>query len=274
MFATAFAIVFFQSFLAYFLRLVIYDDAYITYRYARNWATGLGPVFNAGDRVEGCTTFLQMAVLVPFDWLNVDPRFASFLISALALSLVASWTAVWIAGRTPENQRGVWPRFAFWLTLTNPGLMYWTVSGMETMWFVAAIFAATMTCAWEMEGDRIPWRSGLLAAIAALIRPDGAVTVAALAAAWWWLVPTRRPRAIVIAAIGVAAVCALTAWRLSYYGDPVPNTFYAKVGASNFHHWTRGLGYVARAVFSAVIPLPLIWLAWRRQKIGVRWSRF
>ncbi|MCC6160579.1 MAG: DUF2029 domain-containing protein [Deltaproteobacteria bacterium] len=271
----AFAIAFLQAFFAYFLRLVIYDDAYITYRYARNWADGLGPVFNAGDRVEGCTTFLQMAVLVPFEWLNVDPRFASLVISIAALALVSTWSAVWIARRTPEaDAAGVWPRFAFWLTLTNPALMYWTISGMETMWFVAAIFAATMTAAWEMEGDRVPWRSGLLAAIAALIRPDGAVVVVALAVAWSWLVPNRRPRAFVIAALGVAAIGALTAWRLSYYGDPVPNTFYAKVGASNFHHWLRGLWYVVRAVFSAVIPVPLIWLAWRRSKVGARWSRF
>lgn len=270
----AFAIGFLQAFVAYFLRLVIYDDAYITYRYARNWAEGLGPVFNAGDRVEGCTTFLQMALLVPADRLNIDPRFASLVISIAALAMVSTWSAVWIARRMPDDKPGVWPRFAFWLTLTNPGLMYWAVSGMETMWFVAAVFAATMTAAWEMEDERTPWRSGLLAAVAALIRPDGAVLVAALAAAWWILVPTRRPRAFVIATIGALAIGALTTWRLSYYGDPVPNTFFAKVGASNVHHWARGLWYVVRAVFSAVIPIPLIWLAWRRGKTNVRWSRF
>lgn len=273
-FVIAFALVLFQAFVAYFLRLIIYDDAYITYRYARNWAQGLGPVFNAGDRVEGCTTFLQMALLVPFEWLRVDPRFASIVISIVALALVATWSAAWIARRMPESGPRVWPKFAFWLTLTNPGLLYWTVSGMETMWYVAAIFAATMTAAWEMERERTPWRAALLAAVAALIRPDGAVLVAALAIAWIWLVPSRRRGAFVIAAIGALAVGALTAWRLAYYGDPVPNTFFAKVGSSNYHHWARGLGYVARTVFSAVIPLPLIWLAWRRRKAGASWSRF
>ena len=32
------------------------DDAYITFRYARNVATGVGFVYNAGDRVLGTTT--------------------------------------------------------------------------------------------------------------------------------------------------------------------------------------------------------------------------
>src|SRR5439155_1016352 len=36
------------------------DDAYITFRYASNLAHGLGPVWNAGERVEGYTNSLWM----------------------------------------------------------------------------------------------------------------------------------------------------------------------------------------------------------------------
>src|SRR5262245_55848844 len=39
------------------------DDSFITYRFARNWASGLGPVFQPGERVEGYTSFLHMALL-------------------------------------------------------------------------------------------------------------------------------------------------------------------------------------------------------------------
>ena len=38
------------------------DDAYISLRYAENWANGYGPVFNPGERVEGYTNFLLVAV--------------------------------------------------------------------------------------------------------------------------------------------------------------------------------------------------------------------
>src|SRR5437867_8325368 len=38
------------------------DDAFISYRYAVNWAQGHGPVFNPGERVEGYTNFLLVAL--------------------------------------------------------------------------------------------------------------------------------------------------------------------------------------------------------------------
>ena len=34
------------------------DDAFISFRYAENWVSGHGPVYNAGERVEGYTNFL------------------------------------------------------------------------------------------------------------------------------------------------------------------------------------------------------------------------
>src|SRR5207249_9160233 len=55
---------------------VMYDDAFISYRYAANLAHGLGLVYNPGERVEGYSNFLWtllMAVVVllggrPEDW--------------------------------------------------------------------------------------------------------------------------------------------------------------------------------------------------------------
>ena len=42
----------------YKLRFLTMDDAYISFRYARNLAEGLGFVYNAGERIEGYTNFL------------------------------------------------------------------------------------------------------------------------------------------------------------------------------------------------------------------------
>src|SRR6185295_8846902 len=46
---------------AHFFNLA--DDAYISFRYAENLATGHGLVFNPGDRVEGYTDFLWVVLL-------------------------------------------------------------------------------------------------------------------------------------------------------------------------------------------------------------------
>src|SRR5262245_54883150 len=40
------------------VRAFTVDDAYISYRFARNLARGLGLVYNPGERVEGYTNFL------------------------------------------------------------------------------------------------------------------------------------------------------------------------------------------------------------------------
>src|SRR5687768_10954266 len=39
------------------------DDAYISYRYARNWVAGHGLVFNPGDPVEGYTNLLYVLLM-------------------------------------------------------------------------------------------------------------------------------------------------------------------------------------------------------------------
>ena len=49
------------------------DDAFITFRYARNLADGLGPVFNPGEAVEGYTTFLWMLVSSAFFAMADEP---------------------------------------------------------------------------------------------------------------------------------------------------------------------------------------------------------
>lgn len=46
---------------AYFFNWKL-DDAYITFSYARNWVEGHGIVFNVGERVEGYTCFLWVAL--------------------------------------------------------------------------------------------------------------------------------------------------------------------------------------------------------------------
>src|SRR5690349_496948 len=41
---------------------VLFDDAFISFRYAKNIAAGHGFVFNPGERVEGATNFLWVLI--------------------------------------------------------------------------------------------------------------------------------------------------------------------------------------------------------------------
>ena len=50
------------------------DDAYISFRYARNWAMGFGLRYNLGDHVpvEGYSNFLWVAWAAVFEWMQLD----------------------------------------------------------------------------------------------------------------------------------------------------------------------------------------------------------
>src|SRR4051794_17012774 len=68
-------------------------------------------------------------------------------------------------------------------------------------------------------------------AIAVLTRDDMVVpSVVVIAFALWWVEPGMRRRTLLIAGGGlVAAVAAHVAFRLAYYGDALPNTYYLKL---------------------------------------------
>src|SRR3954454_23338088 len=59
------------------------DDAYISFRYARNLAEHGQLVFNLGERVEGFTNFLWTVLLAAGIKLGVDPVISSRLLGLM-----------------------------------------------------------------------------------------------------------------------------------------------------------------------------------------------
>jgi len=75
---TAVLLVILVLFLAHAVSLnFIQDDAFISYRYVKNFVAGRGLVFNAGERVEGYTNFLWIILLSLFTVLGINTVVAS-----------------------------------------------------------------------------------------------------------------------------------------------------------------------------------------------------
>ena len=73
------------------------DDAYITYRYARNAVHGLGLVYNPGEYVKGYSNTLLTLLCVLPTLANRDPAIFVKLVSAaafvwMACALYRNWT--------------------------------------------------------------------------------------------------------------------------------------------------------------------------------------
>ena len=61
----------------------IQDDAFISFRYARNLVDGHGLVFNPGERVEGYTNFLWTVLMAVSLALDADPVRFSWVVGLL-----------------------------------------------------------------------------------------------------------------------------------------------------------------------------------------------
>ncbi len=249
----------------------VYDDAYITFRYARNVAAGLGPVYNAGERVEGCTTFLQMMILAPFIRLGADPRFVSVALSILALALIVAM-GVWLLGRIYDGEKLRLASFAYgFFIMTNPGMILWTISGMETILYSVALAAVALSLWRDLEKDKAPVAAALACVVAALIRPDGVVIAGFLTLAIFWKTKNQRwKNALIFSLIFGILYGVYFAWRFHYYGWFYPNTYYAKVGGFKPIIVIRGMEYWIKSIFSGAMPLiPLLMLVFRK-KLGLK----
>jgi len=201
------------------------DDSFISYRYARNWVEGHGLVWNPGERVEGITNLLWTLAIAAGMALGVDAPLAGHALGvASGVALLVSVYAL-ARANVPAEARWV-AALAPFVVLASPALPYFATSGMETLAFLAL---ATGALAADAHDRRIAAAS--LLALALALRPDAAIVAAVVVAAQLardgWRPSARNLRpTLVVAAAGLA----LCAFRLAYYGSPVPNTFHAKVG--------------------------------------------
>lgn len=214
----------------------IQDDAFISFRYARNLVEGHGLVFNPGERVEGYTNFLWTLWNAIPQALGWDPvAFAQW--SGIAALFPLVW-ATGVLGRKLSDDAAA-GFLAAALLATNYTVLAFASGGMEVVW--QALF---VTLAFVLRPDsRAPaailgplrlaaFSASLNAAL--LTRPDSAIPAAILfppvLIAVWRHWPPGRFRSVRLAAL--LAPCLPTAgwlvWKASFYGELVPNTWHAK----------------------------------------------
>lgn len=216
----------------------IQDDAFIVFRYARNLAEGNGLTWNPGEPVEGYTTFLHTLLMTPAFVLHVDPIRYSY---ALGLTWYAiALCAFFLAIRATIDDKW-WAVVAVILLGTNYTFSAFATGGLETSLDAALICLGLAAVA---RNQRRGWSTPravalfLLAGLALMTRLDAAVPLGALIG-----VALRRAvvqsgswpawRRFAIASIpGALVLAAWAAWKIWYYGDLLPNTFYVKVDST------------------------------------------
>lgn len=268
------------------------DDAFISFQYARNLVAGHGLVFNPGERVEGYTNFLWTILAALAIRMGGDPVFWSYL-AGMAIGLALALLAYHLAARLLG---AAWGLAAALLVACSQSVLVYTTrgAGMETGLFaLLALLGSTLYLAAlrldavsaGARGDMLA-RAGVVFALTALTRPEGMMLIALTSAhllvvALWGravaVSPATERTALLppglfaprnlLGAIRETLPLPLAfgaifgpyfAWRFWYYGELLPNTFYAKTGGG-VEQWLRGLEYAAD--FALVFGGPLLLLA-------------
>lgn len=225
----------------------IVDAAAITFAYARSIATGAGPVLQpGGDPVEGYSNPAWMAVLVVGRWLDLFdrgswfgvPDYVAFPKLLALLCCLGVFCCLYLAARSLSSRPVLVTALAGSVTAAVPAFVIWTVSGLENSLLalaVAGIAALLVRAASEgrVPSGRVAAGCGLLAALAALTRPDGLTYAVALPAAAVLALRRRTVpatlRATVISLVAFAVPAGIyLGWRLSTFGEYLPNTALAK----------------------------------------------
>ncbi len=236
------------------------DDAFISFRYAQNLVAGNGLIYNIGERVEGYTNFLWTMLAALVLWLGGDPVFWAY-VAGVALGLAIVQATYWLARVLLDPP---WALVATLIVATSQSLFVYTTrgAGLET-----GLFTLLGLLGSALYIQRMWAWSGFIFALAALTRPEG-VLLMGLTMLHRWIAADanqRRFRERIRAQVRVVGpflliVAPFFLWRLSYYGDLLPNTFYAKTGGGLAQVW-RGLQYSSTFALAMGGPLLLTILA-------------
>ena len=250
------------------------DDAFISFRYARNLALGNGLRYNLtlGAPVEGYSNFLWVAWLALFERFGLDLALWSRLSSALSGLVLVAWITLHARKRFELGAAGAVATGLFAASL--PPMALWATGGLATMPTALFVFGAYERLLGDPERPR-GIQAGIFAVLTGLIRADGTVWMIMLlgAAGVCWLLQGRAQplgRAIVqVALILVVGVGAHIAWRYSYYGEWLPNTARVKAGFT-MNRLLRGVDYVFAWLLIVPAAVLVMLLALRRWKRGLQ----
>ncbi len=209
------------------------DDAYITYRYARNIVSGVGPVYNPGEAVLGTSTPLYTILMSGLATLAGGSEAAfpqiSWLLNA-GLSIVTCWFLIRLGAQLGHPNAGLGTALIWAIA---PMSVTFDIGGMET-----GLTIALMTGTFYFALRERTVMAGLLAALSLLTRPDtlGFVALIALERIRRGIAPARfNPRPLRLQTAELVAfglpVLLWVGFSSIFYGSPLPHSITAKVAA-------------------------------------------
>jgi arabinofuranosyltransferase len=200
----------------------IFDDAFITFRYARNLCSGEGLVYNSGEWVLGTTAPLYSLILSLMCMAGIPIEYSS-----TALGLISDVVVGILAFSAISHSFSLRAGVIFLLLFAlSPTLNRIGASGMESSLFLMALIVAVLS---YTRGHTIV--AVLIGTIAYFLRPEGVLLLLLFGLAE--LTKGRLWKALTLAAVSLAvAVPALLLINV-FYGSILPQSVTAKATMVN-----------------------------------------
>jgi hypothetical protein len=256
----------------------ITDDAYITFRYARNIVEGAGFVYNPGEHVLGTTTPSYTLILSLFAAILSPAAIPWIAVTLNALSDALSAILVFKLGKQFAESDGVaWTSsisFAF-APLSVTAAMW----GMETSFYTMLLLLA-----YYFGAKGATHKAAFVSGLALLTRPEASILVLLIFGSIL-IVKKKIPFSELGLFLVLVVPWLVFSWL--YFGSPVPNSFTAKatkwsvaqpetsawvvfawyLGALfTGYHPVTGTWHLARIIFNAVLIIIGVTSATRARK--------
>jgi arabinofuranosyltransferase len=235
------------------------DDAYISFCYAEHLARGDGLTFFPGEKVEGFSNLLWTLYLAAGSGLGAGVAGLA-VFSSLLFGLGAAFLIRWLilsAGEfvpetsdlaTAGNRAARMSRIGIGaLPFVSFPLLFYATSGLET---AAALFFFTLGAGLHLEAVRLDRPSRFIGSswcffLVSILRPEG-VLFLVINSIFIWRHRGARGRYGLIQLLPYLVFALVLFWKYQYFGSLVPNTYYAKPGASidYLRPLGRGLAYL------------------------------
>jgi arabinofuranosyltransferase len=205
------------------------DDAYISYRYAQQFWSGHGLVFNVGERIEGYTNLFYVLLIVPAFLFTEGLGIYAYSVSINSVFALCALYLFWTHAKRHLDR--TYASVAVLFFCLTPTIWLWVSSGLETPLVLVCQLALWVLAEKQID---VPKAKGsdfnlilLVSLILILTRADGILTPGIVV--FYFAIKGKYRLAINYLAVILFAFALHVLWRFGYYADPLPNTYYAKV---------------------------------------------
>ena len=248
----------------------IQDDAFISFRYAQNLVAGHGLTWNAGESspIEGYSNFLWVMMIAATTAIGIEPILGSMILSGLLAigTLFFTYRLAQIL-----LQSSFFSLLSIALLGTNYSFSSYITGGLETQLQTFLVVVSTYAAFHLVREKRFSgalYASGLslLLALALMTRLDSALIGGAL---YLFIVfalakedMALKKKGLFLVYLTLPALTIVGAWllfKLVYYGEILPNTYYVKAASASKDLLLRGVAYIWSFFYNYYL-IPLLFL--------------